>query len=670
MHSVVKKITKIVVGAVGLTVLGLSTITAQPAKAADGGASSDNSVVTVATKDQLPGTQGVNFLYGRGMVTTHQSDPSYNGRLYATSENYTSGTPSFKIFESTDHGGTWNKISEVKDTQHGWGMRYQPFLYELPEQIGDMPAGTLLCAGNSIPSDLSKTSIDLYKSTDHGRSWTYVSTVAKGGTATTTTNGNGPVWEPFLKVIDHKLVTFYSDERDKPDHSQLLAHQVSTNGVDWGQEVDDVADTRSAARPGMATVSQMPNGKYIMTYEMMGSVNGSGKSYYKISDDGFNWKPTELGTYLTDGGSPYSTVLDDGTVVANSSNGNVLINKNNGVGAWTSVNTPMGGAYSRSLTPLPNNQILIVNGGGYASPSSNANHTLTSMVYDLPAQDHRATVQFTNQPSSLAAGKTANFGIKMSDSSAADFNVTTDDAQDVTVEKQTDGSYQLKVNANYVGQKTVTVTAKKHDDGSFTASFKLAINGAAPVTPVTPSNSSSSSASSSSSTSSSSSSTASSTDTSSVPTTPKPSETTKTFKSFKVYAKRGIRVYKDVNFKHVVKIYAKRGRTNAATFTVTGEASSKNGALRYKTKQGYITANSKYVAKLYYQSAPKKVTVLASKGINEYAKKSFTKKNKVKHLKKGTVLKVTHLVQSGTTSKLVLSNGNYITANKQFVIAK
>lgn len=38
MHSVVKKITKIVVGAVGLTVLGLSTITAQPAKAADGGA--------------------------------------------------------------------------------------------------------------------------------------------------------------------------------------------------------------------------------------------------------------------------------------------------------------------------------------------------------------------------------------------------------------------------------------------------------------------------------------------------------------------------------------------------------------------------------------------------------------------------------------------------------
>lgn len=662
MHSLTKKITTVVIGSIGVAAIAMSGLFSQSSKAA---ANSDNSVVTVATKAQLPGTHGPNFLYGRGMVTEHQQDSAYNGRLYATSENYVSGTPSFKIFESTDHGGTWDKISEVTDTQHGWGMRYQPFLYELPEKIGNMPEGTLICAGNSIPSDMSKTSIDLYKSNDHGHSWSFLSTVVQGGTATTTASGNGPVWEPFVTVINHQLVTYYSDERQKPTYSQLLAHQTSTDGIHWSQEVYDVADTNPAGRPGMATVAQMPNGKYIMTYEVAGE--GSNHSNYKISDDGINWDANNMGTKLANGGSPYVTVLSDGTVVANSTGGNVLVNTNNGVGSWTSVNTPMGGAYSRSLTPLSNGQILLVNGGGYAAPTSNANHTLTSMVYDLPAQYHRATVQFAGQPSSLVAGKTADFTVKMSDSSAADFDVTTDDAQDVTVEKQADGSYQLKVSANYVGQKTVTVTAKKHDDSSFIASFKLAISGTAPVTPVTPSNSSSSSTSSSSTSSNS---TASSTDTPSVPTTPNPSETPKTFKAFKVYAKRGVRVYKDVNFKHVVKTYAKRARTNAVTFTVTGEASSRNGALRYKTKQGYITANSKYVAKLYYQSAPKQIKVIANHGVYEYAKKSFVKGDQVKHVKKGTILNVEKLVKNGSANKFMLTNDHYITANKTAVIVK
>ncbi|WP_054654647.1 hypothetical protein [Lentilactobacillus kisonensis] len=92
MHFVVKKIAKIVVGAVGLAVLGLSTITAQPAKAADSGASTDNSVVTVADKNLSSDTIFPNFMYGRGITTTHQSDQNYNGRMYATGEHYVSGT--------------------------------------------------------------------------------------------------------------------------------------------------------------------------------------------------------------------------------------------------------------------------------------------------------------------------------------------------------------------------------------------------------------------------------------------------------------------------------------------------------------------------------------------------------------------------------------------------
>ena len=62
----------------------------------------------------------------------------------------------------------------IYDQVNGWGLRYQPFLYEMIEAIGDYPRGTLLLAANSIPADLSETQIDLYASTDKG----YVSSMA------------------------------------------------------------------------------------------------------------------------------------------------------------------------------------------------------------------------------------------------------------------------------------------------------------------------------------------------------------------------------------------------------------------------------------------------------------------------------------------------------------
>jgi hypothetical protein len=54
----------------------------------------------------------------------------------------------------------------VTDTVNGWGPRYQPSLYELPQAIGKFAKATILAAGNSIPTDLSKSKIDVYASTD------------------------------------------------------------------------------------------------------------------------------------------------------------------------------------------------------------------------------------------------------------------------------------------------------------------------------------------------------------------------------------------------------------------------------------------------------------------------------------------------------------------------
>ncbi|MGP3640799.1 sialidase family protein [Lentilactobacillus hilgardii] len=343
-------------------------------------------MVTIATKSMFTDTRQPNFLYGKGLLTTH-SDDQHNGRLYATCEHYVNTIPAFPIFESTDMGQSWRHVSNVTDQVNGWGMRYQPFLYELPEKIGSLPAGILLCAGNSIPQDMSATKIDLYTSLDHAKSWQYLSTVVQGGTASV--KGQKPVWEPFLTVIDHRLVCFFSDERDKKTHSQKLAHKTSRDGLQWGAEIDDVALDNPDARPGMATVSKMANGNYIMTFEMVveGAVviNGErNRSNFKISKNGLDWRPGDSGTEFANGGSPYVAVLSDGRVVANSTGNELYVNDKNGDGKWTTVQTPMAGAYSRSLTPLGNSQVLIISAGPYAGPTAKADHELTSLVFNIP----------------------------------------------------------------------------------------------------------------------------------------------------------------------------------------------------------------------------------------------------------------------------------------------
>jgi hypothetical protein len=90
------------------------------------------------------------------------------GGILATWEDYGPEPPYFPIYKSSDNGTTWRPLSKVKDAMNGWGLRYQPFLYELPEAFAGYPKGTILLGGSSIPQDLSKTQLELYASTDGG----------------------------------------------------------------------------------------------------------------------------------------------------------------------------------------------------------------------------------------------------------------------------------------------------------------------------------------------------------------------------------------------------------------------------------------------------------------------------------------------------------------------
>lgn len=314
------------------------------------------------------GDPGPGALYGRALRLQHSG--SQNGTMLATFEQYVKGTPSFPIFQSTDDGKTWEPISTVTDQVNGWGMRWQPELYELPQAIGNMPAGTILCAGNSIPSDYSKSKLDLYKSTDHGKTWSFVSSIASGGQPKSE-NGYTPVWEPFLMVANNKLIVYYSDQRD-PKYGQKIVHQTSTDGVNWGPLVDDVTSTLYFDRPGMPIVARMGNGNYIMTYESCGSENC--EVYYKIGPDPENFGSVKRNSILAkDGTSPTSSSYvvwlptggPNGTLVVSALSDEMLfLNTQNGEGLWTKIKSNTEKGYSRGLVPMPDGHSLFVISGG------------------------------------------------------------------------------------------------------------------------------------------------------------------------------------------------------------------------------------------------------------------------------------------------------------------
>jgi len=317
-----------------------------------------------------------------------------DGTLLATWENYSPEPPKvyFPIYQSKDGGYTWKELSRVQDTQNGWGLRYQPFLYILQNDFAGYKKGTVLLAGSSIPTDLSKTQIDLYASTDEGKSWKFVSHMAAGGEARPN-NGLTPVWEPFLMEYKGTLIHYYSDQRDNATHGQKMVHQTTKDLKTWGPVIDDVAYPRYTDRPGMPTVQLLPNGKYIMAYEYGGGPTNSA-SYqfpvtYKIVSDpekfgaapGIALKTTD-GTIPT--GSPYVVWSPvggkNGTVIVSAhSSGDIYINKRLGEGPWVKVATPEKSHYTRHLRVLNDPTKLLIMGGGQLPPSTTNKVQLTVM---------------------------------------------------------------------------------------------------------------------------------------------------------------------------------------------------------------------------------------------------------------------------------------------------
>lgn len=126
-----------------------------------------------------PGTKGWGVTYAkvarlprvrRGRATRH---------LVAVCENLDDPVDyAYPVLRSPDDGRTWTRAGSVEDARTGAKPRWQPFVHALPRPFAGLPAGTLLCAGNTIPDDYSSTAIEVFLSTDDGRQWRFGSRVA------------------------------------------------------------------------------------------------------------------------------------------------------------------------------------------------------------------------------------------------------------------------------------------------------------------------------------------------------------------------------------------------------------------------------------------------------------------------------------------------------------
>ncbi|SPN97363.1 related to BNR/Asp-box repeat domain protein [Cephalotrichum gorgonifer] len=315
-----------------------------------------------------------------------------DGTLLATWENYSPEPPlvHFPIYRSLDRGASWTEISQVHDEVNGWGLRYQPNLFELPKDVGDFKKGTIIVAGNSIPTDLSKTQIDVYASRDKGLTWEFVSHVAAGGVANPV-NWEDPVWEPHMVYHKGKIILYYADQRPE-GHGQVQSHQTSTDLRNWSDVVYDVIYDDPDARPGMPAVARLPDDTYIYTYEYGGDPAYSTYRFpihYRISSDPTAFGsardfPIKVGDSVPTTGpfvvwTPWGG--PNGTIVVSAYQGEVYANKALGdPSAWTVHATPQPGAYTRNLRIFKDRPDLMIIAGAGVLPPSKTNKVSLSVV--------------------------------------------------------------------------------------------------------------------------------------------------------------------------------------------------------------------------------------------------------------------------------------------------
>ncbi|MDI4645054.1 sialidase family protein [Cohnella hashimotonis] len=313
-----------------------------------------------------------------------------------------------EIARSTDNGRTWTPIGSISDPGRDVdnGM------------LAQLPNGDVLVGSRSVIWGTSYQ-LKVYKSTDLGATWSYLSTIDQNnGSPGSLSNPDKGMYEPHFYFLDNgNLAVMYANEKhvtENPSYSQIISQRVSTDyGVTWGNEIWVAWDpNNAAARPGMPVWTKMNNGQYMVVFEVCGTDNCN--IHYKTSMDGTTWSSGIGRTIPGQYSAPFLLSLPDGQLAVTSNSGNLSFSDDygtswylNGPAPWT----PFGKAWSSLYMTGPNEiaAMTSVDQGNYRSNVQLKFGTFVSKGYVKNAGFEENTGQTPNGWNVSGPNPSANF---------------------------------------------------------------------------------------------------------------------------------------------------------------------------------------------------------------------------------------------------------------------
>ena len=233
-----------------------------------------------------------------------------------------------EVARSTDAGRSWTVLTTLADPGRD---------LENGEMV-QLANGDVLMAARSVRWGESYR-LPVFRSQDKGSTWTYLSTIdSNEGVPGSLANPPQGLYEPhFGFLADGSLAVMYANEKhaiENPSFSQIISERVSPDfGATWGSEIW-VAAQAGGARPGMPVWTRMSDGRFLVVFEVCATNDCD--IFSKWSGNGLAWSPGLGQAVNSQRGGPFVVSLASDGLFLTSNSGVVSFSQDSGV-TWQNL---------------------------------------------------------------------------------------------------------------------------------------------------------------------------------------------------------------------------------------------------------------------------------------------------------------------------------------------